>query len=68
MKPAAFVALVLETDQGHEQIPTRPRVLRLPCTNYSVLVSLPDLVCPASQLPQPSLDAEGPLVVSKSLL
>lgn len=69
MSHAAFVLLTLEADQGNGQIPIRHKVLRLPFTDYLVLVSLPDLVHPASHtLPQPGLSSEGPFVVSEDSL
>lgn len=45
---AASVLLALEADQGNGQIPTRHSVHRLLFSDYLVLVSLPDLVLPAS--------------------
>lgn len=69
MSHAAFVLLTLEEDQGDGQIPTRHKVLRLPFTDYLALISLPDLVHPAShKLPQPSLSSEGLFEVSEDLL
>lgn len=66
MTPAAFVPLALETDQGVGQIPTRHKALRLPSSDYVVLVLL--LVSPVCQLPQLGLGAKGLFVVSKNLL
>lgn len=60
MSHAAFVLLTLEAHQRDGQRPTKHKVLVLHFTDYLVLISLPDLVHPAShKRPQPGLSSES---------